>query len=430
MPIAPQITNTPITVSYNSTDYDADSVQDVQLTTTFSQTTQPTAIAVGDIWFDTANGNKQYSWDGSAWVARQDAAIATAASDAATALTTANAAQTTANGKNKVTYSTSAASGSNTAGDIWFQYTTGGVITAQWTGAGGTSWNSNTLASTVIASLDAGKITAGTISVALGITNPSGNFTVDASTGKLTCTGADISGKITSTTGNIGGFSIGSTYLSSGAGGTGFYINSSSGNAKFNNMTTDGYVYAATGLTLATGTCTVSAGANDFNNVGGITCSSVSASSSISTSGSGTISSAGSITANGELYAAGHQTTTNTANGYVFATGGRVARYSSSSLRYKENVTDIANVPELDPKQLLNLPIRAFTYKNGYLPATDDRVGAMIPGFIAEEVDAIYPIAADYVEGVESVNDRMLLAGALSLIQDLYKRIEVLESKI
>ena len=47
----------------------------------------------------------------------------------------------------------------------------------------------------------------------------------------------------------------------------------------------------------------------------------------------------------------------------------------------------------------------------------------------AEEVDAIYPIAADYVDGVETINDRMILAGLLSLVQDLYKRVEELEAK-
>jgi hypothetical protein len=86
-------------------------------------------------------------------------------------------------------------------------------------------------------------------------------------------------------------------------------------------------------------------------------------------------------------------------------------------------------VPELDPKKLLKLPVRAFTYKEGELPETDDRYQTLIPGFIAEEVDAIYPIAADYVNGVETINDRMILAGLLSLVQDLSKRVEELEAK-
>ena len=84
-----------------------------------------------------------------------------------TAFAAANTAVQTANGKNKVTYSTSApGSTANTAGDIWWQYTTGNIISGQWTGLGGTSWQANTVGNAVIANLDAGKITSGFIQAA------------------------------------------------------------------------------------------------------------------------------------------------------------------------------------------------------------------------------------------------------------------------
>jgi hypothetical protein len=52
----------------------------------------------------------------------------------------------------------------------------------------------------------------------------------------------------------------------------------------------------------------------------------------------------------------------------------------------------------------------------------------MFPGFISEEVDAVYPMAADYENGqVESWNDRLLIPGMLALIQDLYKEIATLK---
>ena len=35
---------------------------------TFYQASAPTAESVGDLWFDTDDGNKQYRWSGSAWV--------------------------------------------------------------------------------------------------------------------------------------------------------------------------------------------------------------------------------------------------------------------------------------------------------------------------------------------------------------------------
>lgn len=185
----------------------------------YRQGTAPSgSLVAGDLWYDTSTGNKPYRYSGSAWVSVQDDSIATA-------LSTANAAQSTANGKNKITYSTTTpGSTANTAGDLWWQYSGGNVI-AQWTGAGGTSWTSNTLASAVIASIDAGKITAGTISVAISlsaatitggsinigsgvfqvssggaVTITSGSININSSTfilssaGKLTCSDVVITG--------------------------------------------------------------------------------------------------------------------------------------------------------------------------------------------------------------------------------------------
>ena len=84
-----------------------------------------------------------------------------------TAFAAANTAVATANGKNKVTYSLSApGSTSNTAGDIWWQYTSGNIISGQWTGLGGTSWQANTIGNAVVANLDAGKITTGFLDAA------------------------------------------------------------------------------------------------------------------------------------------------------------------------------------------------------------------------------------------------------------------------
>ena len=124
---------------------------------TFIQGTAPTAVTVGDLWIDTANGNQLKRWSGSAWVDVRDATIATAQSAATTA-------QATADGKNTVTYSTSAASGSGTrAGDIWFQRDGSGIIIGQWEWTG-SAWASRTIGNSVIAAnIDAGKITAGTL---------------------------------------------------------------------------------------------------------------------------------------------------------------------------------------------------------------------------------------------------------------------------
>ena len=89
----------------------------------------------------------------------------------------------------------------------------------------------------------------------------------------------------------------------------------------------------------------------------------------------------------------------------------------------------MVSVPELDPKALYSLPVRAFRFKDEYLSASDDRAGVLVPGFIAEEVDAIYPIVADYIKdsGVESWNDRLLVPALLALVQDLNNRVKQLE---
>jgi hypothetical protein len=126
---------------------------------------------------------------------------------------------------------------------------------------------------------------------------------------------------------------------------------------------------------------------------------------------------------------AGTVTNTNTPNAWL-STGGVLRRSTASSQRYKENITDIRDVAELDPKKLLAIPVRAFSYKPEYLAQEDDRAGVLMPGLIAEEVDAVYPLAADYEKGnVENINDRAILVNLLALVQDLYKEIALLKGE-
>ena len=95
---------------------------------TFRQDNVPTALAAGDIWVDTNDGNKMYialaagadQVATNEWVTAQDAAIATAQAAANTAQTTANTAQTTANAKANVFYQ-DAAPTSLAVGDIWYK---------------------------------------------------------------------------------------------------------------------------------------------------------------------------------------------------------------------------------------------------------------------------------------------------------------------
>lgn len=137
----------------------------------------------------------------------------------------------------------------------------------------------------------------------------------------------------------------------------------------------------------------------------------------------------GRIQLSGNFNAPNIPSTTSAAN-VRWTTGGtgQFQYVTSSSQRFKDNITDIGNVPGLDPKALLSLPVRAFTYKPEHLAEGDDRFDVMVPGFIAEEVDAVYPIATDYDEnGPVSWNDRFVVPAMLSLIQDLYKEINALK---
>ena len=134
MPLCPQITITPITVT--STGMTQTSIVPIVAATTeetdelqieidsievsvngknhiYRQTTAPDGtvypLTEGDVWFDTDDGNKQYYWTGTAWVSVQDTGIAAAEAGAAAAVAAAaaataaaTAAQTTADGKNKI----------------------------------------------------------------------------------------------------------------------------------------------------------------------------------------------------------------------------------------------------------------------------------------------------------------------------------------
>ena len=245
MPLCPQISITPITVT--STNMTLASVIAGGVPATYEQLSAADAAA------------QQALADAAAAQTSAAAALAQASSAYDTAVaanTAASTAQATANGKNKVTYSTSApGSTANTAGDIWFQYGTTspniGRIIAQYSGAGGTSWTQTTISGLVVANLDAGSITAGTLSVGIGITGPTNSFTVDAVTGVLTATGVNVTGTINATTGTfvgtvtattgsftgqlystqgtIGGWSIGSTSISKVVGTLTTTLNASNG---------------------------------------------------------------------------------------------------------------------------------------------------------------------------------------------------------
>jgi hypothetical protein len=432
MPLCPQITNTPITVTQTADFTVASIVPVVAATTTQVNSAQATAT--------TALANAAIAYN---------AAIASLQPSANTIVNASN--QITAIAANGITvYSgASATSGArvvmNSVGLAGFDV--GGSPTFSITASTG--------AAVFSGSITGSAITGSTLNI-------NGNAIIDAS-GFLTASGATVTGTINATSGYIGSPSTGWNFSSSGyfynSGsttilypstapggnantyaiysdrgywGSNLYSTSSAAAAIYTNggvSATQGYFSGTAADTLRSlGGLQVASAAFAVNTSGAITATTgITASGAITTSGNISTSGSGSITAAGELNAAGHQTTGNTANGYVFTTGGRIARSTASSQRYKENIVNLRDVLELNPRKLLDFKVRAFSYKEDYL-SNDDRTGVLIPGLIAEEVDAIYPLCVDYDKGeVENINDRAILINLLALVQDLYKEIDTLK---
>ena len=146
-----------------------------------------------------------------------------AQSQATIASSQAVAAQTSANGKNTVAYGTaSPPSGTHTTGDLYFQFNGSNQIIAQYTW-NGSSWVSNPITNTVIANLDAGKITTGVLN-AIEINAGTGGTAFHVSpSGYLSAQGVYIKGNITADSGTFNGTIVALTGYFGGYGTTGNY---------------------------------------------------------------------------------------------------------------------------------------------------------------------------------------------------------------
>lgn len=310
------------------------------------------------------------------------------------------------------------------------------------------------------AAVFSGSVTGSTITG--GTLNIAGNAIINSS-GLLTATGATITGTINATAGYFGTVSNGWSISSTGI--TGVGTGSITGGAINGSVITGGTIQTSAGTTAVKmvgstnsidfiyGGATVGkiipwtsngiyisygSGSYPATYVGSSTAVLAGSSTIDIYSGStgngydGTFTGYGdfNITSSYELRVpfAYSNTTTNAATVWISSTG-QLRRSTASSERYKTDIVNLVDVPELDPTALYNLPVRAFRFKPEYLKDTDDRANLLVPGFIAEEVDAIYPIAADYIDSVESWNDRMIVPALLALIQEQNERIKILEGK-
>ncbi len=103
---------------------------------------------------------------------------------------------------------------------------------------------------------------------------------------------------------------------------------------------------------------------------------------------------------------------------------------SGSSRKFKHDIKPVENA-ELDPNKLYDIEIVQFKYNNDYLDESDQRYGVDCIGFIAEQVNEVYPIAADRETGEpRNWEMRYIIPPMLALIQEQHKDIEELKKKV
>jgi hypothetical protein len=103
-----------------------------------------------------------------------------------------------------------------------------------------------------------------------------------------------------------------------------------------------------------------------------------------------------------------------------------------SSRRWKREIGDITD-PTLNPHILYDIPIHQFKFTEDYAKPGSKKYDKNIIGFIAEELEEIYPVSVEYEEGGDEIvgwNPKYMVPPMLSLIQEQHKQIEELQSQI
>lgn len=122
------------------------------------------------------------------------------------------------------------------------------------------------------------------------------------------------------------------------------------------------------------------------------------------------------LTENGIMYAAGFQQTSPTSN---------APANSASSRTVKHDIKPC----EIDCHALYDIDVVQFKYNEDYLAEDDERQGKDIPGFIAEQVEKVFPIAVDH-RFTPMWNSQILIPAMLKLIQEQHEEIEKLKEAL
>ena len=103
---------------------------------------------------------------------------------------------------------------------------------------------------------------------------------------------------------------------------------------------------------------------------------------------------------------------------------------SGSSRTFKRDIRPVEN-DELNPERLYNIEVVQFKYNEDYLDENDQRYGIDCIGFIAEQVNEVYPIAADCETGSpRNWEMRYIIPPMLALIQQQKKEIDKLKEQV
>lgn len=145
---------------------------------------------------------------------------------------------------------------------------------------------------------------------------------------------------------------------------------------------------------------------------------------------SGYYSSGDNIYAN-RLYVQGAGNISGDPNARLAASSPYQLGYASGSSRaFKHDIKPVEN-SELNPEKLYGVEVVQFKYKDDYLDKNDQRYGIDCIGFIAEQVNEVYPIAADCETGSpRNWEMRYLIPPMLALIQQQKKEIEQLKEQV
>jgi hypothetical protein len=322
-----------------------------------------------------------------------------------------------------------------------------------------------------------GTLTATNVDITGAVTATSGSFT-----GAVTATSGSFTGTVTSTSGRVGPFTLSSSGLTNvtdtgysqsnfmrvqNYGDVTIFSNPSSGahsgafhrtdifgenitisrHANQADMLNGTYLYPYLALGSFTNgemelTIVGSAGVYPFKahsngNVqitGTITAATFSGSVSATSVSATSVSSSGDITANSADFRrlGGTIAMRNGAAAWWGSAtdGGFLGKVTSSSLRYKTDITQVTNAL-LDPKKLLDVDIVQFRYKDGVLEEDDLNRGKYTIGFIAEDMYEKYQVGATIDEEgyPEGWNYNTIIPAMMSLIKDLNARIAELEAK-